>query len=69
MKKLTRRNIRNHEYVGPVVFKVLDRDELGRPSKLQIGYDDSVFSLEQGAEFFTGWVHAESVEPRLKGSA
>lgn len=56
-------------YYGPVVFKVLERDELGRPCRLQLGFDDGVFSVEPGAEFFTGFIHAGAAEVKTKGNA
>lgn len=56
-------------YVGPLVFKVLSRDELGRPKTVEVGFDDSTFQLEQGTEFFTGFIHATAAEPQVKGRA
>lgn len=44
-----------------VLLKVIDRDSQGRPSQCVIGYDDEVFTLEQGDEFITGFVPAELV--------
>lgn len=56
-------------YVGPVIFKVIDTDELGRPKTVEIGFDDSTFQIEQGTQFFTGFIHATAAEPVLKGKA
>lgn len=57
------RTIRGETY-ELVVLKVLERDELGRPSKVLIGYDDTTFKVGGGEEFFTAYVYQSSVKPR-----
>lgn len=39
-----------------IVLKVVERDEAGRPSKCEVGYDDTTFQLADGDEFITAWV-------------
>ena len=56
-------------YVGPVLFKVLSWDELGRPKTVELGFDDTTFQIEQGTQLFTGFIHATAAEPVLKGKA
>ena len=46
-----------------VIFHVDAYDHLGRPSKLTVGYDDKKFDIQNGTEFFTGFIH----ESALKG--
>lgn len=54
---------------GPVVFKVLERDDLGRPSRVQVGYDDTVFHIENGDCFVTGFLDVSAFEVAAKGQA
>lgn len=54
----------NGEQYQLVVLKVLARDDAGRPSQAQIGYDDTTFSVEDGAEFLTAFVKADTVKPK-----
>jgi hypothetical protein len=49
-----------------VVLRVLERDAQGRPSKVELGHDDAVFKVEDGMEFFTAYVFADSVKPNPK---
>lgn len=54
---------------GPIVFLVLEKDNLGRPSLLQVGYDDTTFELQGGEEFITGALDPSAFEPEVKGNA
>lgn len=53
----------NGDKYALVVLKVLERDETGRPAKVLMGYDDTTFSVEEGAEFLTAFVKADLVKP------
>lgn len=59
---IKKRNIKGHDYLGPIVFKVLEKDAFNRPTKVEVGYDDSTFHIEKGTEFFTGYISATAVE-------
>lgn len=57
---------------GPIVFRVLEKDELGRPKVVELGLDDEkVFDLEDGKprEFFTGFLAVEAFHVETKGTA
>lgn len=56
------RNIQGKPHVL-VVLKAVEWDAKGRPSKVEVGYDDTVFQLEGGENFFTAFVS----ETMLKG--
>ncbi len=62
-----RKTIKGDDYVL-VVLKVLEKDGFGRPSKCQVGYDDTTFKLEGGEEFVTAWMSAGAAEPQTKGN-
>ncbi len=47
---------------GPLIFKVLERDVQGRPSVLQIGYDDTKFILAGNEQFYKGAIEAKALE-------
>jgi hypothetical protein len=54
-----------------VVLRVLDWDELGRPSKCIVGYDDTTFDLRDESvsrEFMTAYVPEEMVKPRTRNN-
>lgn len=55
MAKIKTRTIRNETYIL-VVLRVIERDGHGRPSKCEVGFDDSVFKIKGGEEFITAWV-------------
>jgi hypothetical protein len=40
-----------------IVLKVLDYDSKGRPSKVEIGYDDTTHHLVGGERFITAFAH------------
>lgn len=67
--KARRQHIRGDLYTGPVVFKTLSVDELGRPKTVEVGFDDTVFKLKDGDQFFTGYIAASAAEPQVKGRA
>ena len=58
---MKRRSIKGHDYVL-VVFKTIEKDAFGRPTKVEVGYDDSVFKLEGGEQFYTGFMSATVLE-------
>jgi hypothetical protein len=50
-----------------VALRVQTRDARGRPSLVQVGYDDTVFDLDdpmQENDFYTGLVPATMTSPR-----
>lgn len=52
-----------------VVLRVLEWDDKGRPSKAEIGYDDTTFRLddpEKPNEFITAFAAAESLKGAMK---
>jgi hypothetical protein len=54
-----------------VVLRVLEWDELGRPSKVIVGYDDTTFDLRDDSvsrEFFTAFVPAEMAAPKTRNN-
>lgn len=59
---LLKRTIRGHEYVGPVIFRVIKEDAFGRPTEVEIGWNDSVFNLKGGEKFFTGYISETALE-------
>lgn len=65
-----RRNIKGHDYVGPIIFKTVKEDEFGRPTLVEVGYDDSSFHVEKGTQFYTGYISATAIEgvkkPKVK---
>lgn len=65
MSLLKKRTIKGKDYFGPIVFKVLEFDAFKRPIKVEIGYDDAVFNLKGGENFFTGYISATAVEDAL----
>jgi hypothetical protein len=67
--KAQKRNIKGLDYVGPVVFKVVSVDELGRPKQVEVGFDDTTFNLKNGDQFFTGYIAASAAVPQVKGRA
>lgn len=69
MSKMGKRNIKGHEYLGPVVFKVLERDLFNRPTKVEVGYDDTTFNLKGGEHFFTGYISVSAVEDAISPKA
>lgn len=53
-----------------VVLRVTDWDEKGRPSKVVVGYDDTVFDLRdesQSREFYTALVPTVMTARRTRG--
>lgn len=52
---------KEREYIL-VILKVDEADEYGRPSKVTVGYDDTVFQTEQGMQFWTAWIPVEMAE-------
>lgn len=70
MSLMKKRNIKGHDYLGPIVFKVKEKDAFGRPTVVEVGYDDSTFHVEKGTEFFTGYISVTAVDgamfPRTK---
>lgn len=56
------------KYYGVVVLKVMSWDEQGRPSIVQVGYDDTTFHLEGGEHFVTAYINASAVKTK-KGVA
>ena len=64
MSVLKKRTIKGRDYVM-VVLKTLEKDEFGRPTKVVVGYDDTVFNLEGGEEFYIGFVSATALEGAL----
>lgn len=65
---LRRKDIKGEPHVL-VVMKVTERDELGRPSAVQLGYDDSRFSVVDGDEFITAWIRETAAKGHVLGSA
>jgi hypothetical protein len=59
------RTIKDKQYYGPIVFKTLERDEFNRPSKVEIGYDDTTFHLKGGEAFFIGYISVTAVEDAI----
>lgn len=59
----------NGERHTPIVLKVRERDDFGRPTLCEVGYEDSSFSVEDGAEFLVVWAKRKTVAPRTKGNA
>lgn len=49
----TKINGKKHDLI---VLKITQKDAHGRPSKATIGYDDTVFKVDDGDEFVTAWV-------------
>lgn len=51
-----------------IVLRVLEWDDSGRPSKCLIGYDDTVFKLDDGQPnvFLTAFVYDEAVSKAAK---
>lgn len=47
-----------------VVLRVLARDHLGRPSRVEVLYDDSTTQVEAGATFHTAYIHNSATETR-----
>lgn len=60
--------IGKESYYGPIVLKVESWDSLGRPSKVVVGYDDTVFEIQNGDEFITAFISSAAVT-KPKGSA
>lgn len=55
----------NGEQYQIVVLRILEWDAAGRPSKAEIGYDDTTFRLDDAEKpnhFLTAFVKAESVK-------
>ena len=50
-----------------VVLRVDERDAFGRPTKVTVGYDDTLFDIQEGNEFVTAFVHGESVKAKTAG--
>ena len=53
-----------------VVLRVLEWDELGRPSKCIVGYDDTTFDLRDekvSREFMTAFVLEDMTKPQTRG--
>lgn len=65
---MKRRNIKGHDHVL-VVLKTLERDAFGRPTKVEVGYDDSVFKLEGGEEFYTGYISEAAIQGAVNPKA
>lgn len=56
----------NGEEYTLIVLKVVERDERGRPSKVQVGYDDTTFNVADGDEFLTAFVKTQTVTPKVR---
>lgn len=54
----------NGERYSLVVLHVLERDAFGRPSKVEVGYDDTTFKLYDGIEFVTSFIPAHIAKPK-----
>jgi hypothetical protein len=67
--KFSKRTIKGELYYGPVIFKILEMDELGRPSKVIIGYEDTVFHLKENDNFFTGYISSAVLDMLYKVKA
>jgi hypothetical protein len=65
MSMMKKRNIKGHDHLGPIVFKVLEEDAFGRPTKVEVGYDDTTFNLKGGEKFFTGYISVTAVDGAL----
>lgn len=68
MSVMKKRNIKGHEYVL-VVLKTLERDDFGRPTKVEVGYDDVTFDLKGGEQFYTGFISATAIEGAVSPKA
>lgn len=68
MRRTVRRQIKGKDYVL-VVLRVHAWDAQGRPSQVEVGYDDSKFDLRDdfvSREFMTAWVLEEMTTPNPK---
>lgn len=63
--KLKKREIRGKDHVL-VVMKAVAWDAQGRPSKVEMGYDDTVFAIEGGEQFFTAYVPEDMLEKHTR---
>lgn len=70
MEGFKRRTIKGQGYVL-VLLKTLEKDAFGRPTKVEVGYDDTTFNLQGREEFYTGFISETAVldatNPRAKG--
>jgi hypothetical protein len=46
------------------VFRVIERDEFGRPTTCELIPDEKSVKIENGMEFFTAWVPAVMLTDR-----
>jgi len=67
MNNATRQHLKGHTLV---ILRVRERDAFGRPTKCDVGYEDTTFQqLKDGDEFITAYVPKKLVLPKTKGKA
>lgn len=57
----------NGEQYLLVLLRIIDRDDMGRPNKVILGYDDSTFDLKDPTvsnEFITAFIKEDLIKPK-----